>query len=132
MCDLDEYKLKSVNDIVKFINYDALNYEENKDFLAEISKKDVGRCNIFEYLNIDIVLYPRFGTFILKSKGYGKKLMELLHNDYCGLTELKIKKSDIEYIQSIIKKFDIDLIIKQERFCGKWIWRAFLQGKGIK
>ena len=127
-----EYKLKSVNDIVRFINFDALNYEENKDFLEKISKKDVGRCNIFEYLNIDIVLYPRFGTFILESKGYGNKLMTLLQNDYCGLTELKIKKTDILYLQSIMKKFDVDLVIKQEKFCDKWVWRAYLEGKRVK
>ena len=127
MINLDDYKLKTVTDIVKFINYDALVYEENKDFLAEMSRKEVGWGNIFEYLNIDIVLYPRFGTFILQSEDYGKKLMTLLHNDCCGLTELKIKKTDITYLQSVMRKFDVDLVIKQEKYCGKWIWRAYLK-----
>ena len=70
MIDLDRYKLKSMNDVVKFIDFDALDYEENKDFLVELSNDIKGWGNIFQYLNLDIVLYPHFGTFILNFAAY--------------------------------------------------------------
>ena len=132
MIDLDEYKLKSVNDIVRFINFDALDYEENKDFLKEMSVLGDEWGNIFDYLNIDIVLYPRYGTFILKSKHVGKQIKTLLCNDFDNLRTLKITMADIKHIEKIAQKFNIDLVIKRENMCGKFVYKAYLCGKRVK
>lgn len=123
---LDRYKLKSITDIIKFINFDALDYEENKDFLREITGIMHKGCNVFQWLDIDIVLYPYYGNFILKSKGMGKKLLDLLRNGYCTLKELDIKKIDIEYLQEFAWLFNIDLKIQKEI---DGYYRAYLCGK---
>lgn len=123
---LDDYKLKNLNDIIKFINFDALDYEENKDFLKEVTSIRHSGCDIFGWLDIDIVLYPYFGTFILKSRGIGRKLLELLRNDYCNLREMKIKLADIKYLKSFARTFDIDLEIKKG---SDSCYRAYLCGK---
>ena len=132
MLDLDEYKLKSVNDIVRFINFDALDYEENKNFLKEMSVSGDEWGNIFDYLNIDIVLYPRYGTFILESKRVGKQIKALLCNDFDNLKTLKITMADIKHIEKIAQKFNIDLEIKRENMCGKFVYKAYLCGKRVK
>lgn len=134
MIDLDRYKLKSMNDVVKFIDFDALDYEENKDFLVELSNDIKGWGNIFQYLNLDIVLYPQYGTFILKArdKGVGKQLNALLHNEFDDLRTLHVNLRQIRHIEEIAKLFNLDLEIKKERMCGRYIYRAYICGKGIK
>ena len=106
---------------------------ENQDELMKYKQKiALEKATALNLELIDVEWVNEFGTFILRSKGYGKKVMDLLHNDFCGLTELKIKKPDIDYIKSIMKKFDIDLVIKQEKYSNKWFWRAYLCGERVK
>jgi hypothetical protein len=135
MIDLDKYKLKTADDVVKFIDFDALDYEENKDFLVELSNDNRGwGGNIFEYLNLDIVLYPRYGTFVLKAKnkGVGKQLKALLQNEFDDLRTLHVNLQQIRHIEEIAKLFNLDLEIKRERICGRYVYRAYICGKGVK